>query len=182
MSVLSGHKVNDSYAEASAAIRSSGRPIVFICSYPYYEKFGGGMAGLPGKRNPDFRNANQICDTFRFMDDVNLPPADHRLKSIINFMATRYDEMLGFTGPGHWADPDMLLLGSKLTAKYPITLQKIQLVVWIMVAAPLLTSMDPSRLTPAMLELLLDPDLLRIHRDPLVQAAHRLAPARTSVR
>jgi hypothetical protein len=59
------------------------------------------------------------------MDDVNLPPADARIKSILNFMGSRYDEMLAYTGPGHWADPDMLLLGSKLTAKYPISLSVI---------------------------------------------------------
>jgi hypothetical protein len=175
MSMPTFNRVNDSYAEASAAIRASGRDMIFICSYPYYEKFGGGMAGLPSGKNPDFRNANQICDTFRFMDDVNLPPADDRIKSILNFMGSRYDEMLAYTGPGHWADPDMLLLGSKLTAKYPISLQKIQLVVWIMVAAPLLTSMDPTRLTPEMLALLVHPTLLEIHRDPLVQAAHRVS-------
>jgi hypothetical protein len=45
MSMPTFNRVNDSYAEASAAIRASGRDMVFICSYPYYEKFGGGMAG-----------------------------------------------------------------------------------------------------------------------------------------
>ena len=148
--------------------------MVFICSYPYYVKFGGGMAGLPPGGVPDFKNANQICDTFRFMDDVNLPPADGRLKSIMNFMGEHYDEMLAYTGPGHWSDPDMLLLGSKLTEKYSISLQKVQLVVWIMVAAPLLTSMDPLRLSEEMLALLLHPQLMKLHRDPLVQAAHRV--------
>ena len=33
--------------------------------------------------------------------------------------------------------------------------------------------MDPSRLTKEMLDLLLDDNLMRIHRDPLVEAAHR---------
>ena len=78
MTMPTYNRVNDSYAEASAAIRETGRPMVFICSYPYYERFGGGMAGLPGGKEPDFRNANQICDTFRFMDDVNLPPASEQ--------------------------------------------------------------------------------------------------------
>lgn len=40
-------------------------------------------------------------------------------------------------------------------------------------AAPLLTSMDPSRLSQEMIALLLDKKLMQLHRDPLVQAAHR---------
>ena len=39
--------------------------------------------------------------------------------------------------------------------------------------APLLTSMDPLRLSDEMLALLLNEKLMQLHRDPLVQAAHR---------
>lgn len=163
-----------SYKEASLAIKDTGRPMAFICSYPYYQIHGGGMSGLKGGVDPDFYLASQICDTYRFMDDVNLPPADARIRDIIGFMSKHQDDMLAYTGPGHWPDPDMLLLGSHLTEKYPLSLQKIQLVMWIMVSAPLLMSNDPSRLSREALDLLTSPILLRIHRDPLVQAAHRV--------
>jgi len=85
-----------------------------------------------------------------------------------------------FAGPGHWNDPDMLVVGevgwgprlhaSRLTHNEQVT----HLSLWAMLGAPLLLGCDLSRLDPFTLALLTNDDMLAIDQDPLGRTATRL--------
>ncbi len=84
-------------------------------------------------------------------------------------------------GPGHWNDPDMLVVGkvgwgpslrpSKLTANEQIT----HLSLWSLLASPLLIGCDLSRIDAFTLALLTNPEVLEVNQDPLGRQARRVA-------
>jgi alpha-galactosidase len=85
------------------------------------------------------------------------------------------------SGPGHWNDPDMLVLGhvgwgpsarpTRLTAEE----QRSHFSLWCLLAAPLLLGCDIARLDPATLALLTNEEVLAIDQDPLGQQGVRVA-------
>jgi alpha-galactosidase len=83
-----------------------------------------------------------------------------------------------YAGPGHWNDPDMLVVGyvgwgnphkTHLTYNEQIT----HISLWSMIAAPLLLGCDMSKLDKFTLDLLCNDDVLDVDQDPLGKAGHR---------
>jgi len=78
-----------------------------------------------------------------------------------------------FVGPGHWVDPDMLVVGqvgwgpklhqTRLTADEQYT----HISLWSLLAAPLLIGCDMSRLDDFTLSLLTNDEVIDIDQDPL---------------
>lgn len=88
----------------------------------------------------------------------------------------------GHAGPGHWNDPDMLVVGSfgwgaqpRPTRLTPVE-QQTHLGLWAMLAAPLLISCDLTRLDDFTRDLLGNPEIIALDQDPLG------VPARCAVR
>ena len=90
-------------------------------------------------------------------------------------------ELAPYAGPGHWNDPDMLVVGkvgwgpklhaSRLTPDEQIT----HLTLWTMLAAPLMIGCNMAELDPFTLALLTNHDVLEVDQDPLGKAATRKA-------
>ena len=90
-------------------------------------------------------------------------------------------EISKFAGPGHWNDPDMLVVGkvgwgpnlhqSRLTPDEQIT----HITLWTMLAAPLMIGCNMAELDPFTLALLTNHDVLEVDQDPLGRAATRKA-------
>jgi len=88
-----------------------------------------------------------------------------------------------FAGPGHWNDPDMLVVGqvgwrgqlhpTRLTADE----QYFHISLWCLQAAPLLIGCDLTQLDPFTLGLLTNDEVIDVDQDPLGQAAHVVKPA-----
>jgi len=85
-----------------------------------------------------------------------------------------------FAGPGHWNDPDMLVVGqvgwgnlhpTKLTPNEQYT----HLSLWSLLAAPLLLGCDLTKLDEFTLGLLTNDEVLDVNQDPLGQQARRVA-------
>ncbi|GAB4141665.1 MAG: NPCBM/NEW2 domain-containing protein [Planctomycetota bacterium] len=105
------------------------------------------------------------------------------LWSSMSRIGFRHDEMVRAAGPGHWNDPDMLVVGSvgwgpdlhptRLTRNEQIT----HVTLWSMLAAPLLIGCDLDRLDDFTLALLTNDDVIAIDQDPLGRAARRHGPA-----
>lgn len=84
-----------------------------------------------------------------------------------------------YAGPGHWNDPDMLVVGklgwgsnvhpSRLTAHEQVT----HITLWSLLAAPLLIGCDMSQLDDFTLALLTNPEVIDVDQDPLGKAADR---------
>lgn len=83
---------------------------------------------------------------------------------IVDYFAGQQDEIVQHAGPGHWNDPDTLLLGN-----YGLSYEqsKHQLAVWAILAAPFLISNDLRKISPEIKELLLNREIIAINQDPL---------------
>jgi len=86
-----------------------------------------------------------------------------------------------YAGPGHWNDPDMLVVGklgwgpnlrrTNLTPNEQIT----HITLWSLLAAPLLLGCDLSQLDQFTLDLLTNDEVIAVDQDPLGKAAGRRA-------
>ncbi|HED65301.1 MAG TPA: alpha-galactosidase [Planctomycetes bacterium] len=90
------------------------------------------------------------------------------------------DQWSPYAGPGHWNDPDMLVVGkvgwgpslhpTRLTPNEQIT----HISLWSLLAAPLLIGCDLTEMDDFTLALLRNDEVLAIDQDPLGEAARRV--------
>ena len=85
-----------------------------------------------------------------------------------------------YAGPGHWNDPDMLMVGIVgFGNTHPTHLkpneQILHLSLWSLLASPLLIGCDLTRLDPFTKALLTNDDVLDVNQDPLGKPAKRIA-------
>jgi alpha-galactosidase len=96
--------------------------------------------------------------------------------------ASRGNGIESYADPGHWNDPDMLVVGkvgwgpdlhaTHLTPNEQYT----HISLWCLQAAPLLLGCDLTQLDPFTLGLLTNDEVLDVDQDPLGQAAHVVHP------
>ena len=97
--------------------------------------------------------------------------------------AARGNGIESYAGPGHWNDPDMLVVGQvawgpKLHATHLTPdEQYTHLSLWCLQASPLLIGCDLTQLDPFTLGLLTNDEVIDFDQDPLGQAAHLVHPA-----
>ncbi|MEV6348219.1 glycoside hydrolase family 27 protein [Actinoplanes sp. NPDC051851] len=132
------------YTAMSSALRLSGRPIVLsLCEWGQSQPWtwASGVGQL-------WRTTGDIADTW------------DSLRSIIaqNAPLSRY------AGPGAFNDPDMLEVGN---GGMTDTEYRTHMIMWAMMAAPLIAGADLRALTPSTLALLTDPGLIAIDQDRL---------------
>jgi len=90
------------------------------------------------------------------------------------------DRWRPFAGPGHWNDPDMLVVGqvgwgpelhpTRLTPDEQYT----HITLWALLSAPLLLGCDLERLDEFTLNLLFNDEVLEVSQDPLGRQARRI--------
>lgn len=132
------------YTTMAAALRATGRPIVYsICEWGSSQPW----TWAPGVGQL-WRTTGDITDTWE------------SVKSIIE--QTR--PVLALAGPGHWNDPDMLEVGNGGMTE---TEYRTHMSMWAMMAAPLIAGADLRTLTPSALAILTDRDVIAIDQDPL---------------
>jgi alpha-galactosidase len=148
------------YVLMSLALEKSGRDIVYsLCQYgddkvwKWGENAGGNL----------WRTTGDITDTWDSMSKIGFGQ----------------DSLYPFAGPGHWNDPDMLVVGmvgwgpnirpSKLTRDEQLT----HISLWCLLAAPLLIGCDLAQLDEFTLALLTNDEVIDIDQDPLGRQAQR---------
>ena len=174
------------YTRMANALKKTGRSIVFsICEWGE-----GGIPpyGLAGGRKPyewaaaaggnywrttlDIRNAwlldvyNAGSNSIMQIVDMNAPLAD-------------------YAGPGHWNDPDMLVVGidtSKSTVVNhagakgcTIEEYRSHMSLWCLMAAPLLAGNDIRNMNKSIKEILLNREIISVNQDPLGKQAKRIS-------
>jgi alpha-galactosidase len=137
----------EDYEAMAAALRASGRPIVFsICAWDYKNwmpsvghlwrstfDIGPCFSGC----NEWYRNIDQIIDENNESPDV--------------------------AGPGHWNDPDMLEVGhSALT----VTEDASHFSMWAIMAAPLIAGNDLRNMSNEIRDILTNTDVIAVNQDP----------------
>jgi alpha-galactosidase len=89
-----------------------------------------------------------------------------------------------YSGPGHWNDVDMLVVGwvgwGRALHKTHLspTEQYTHLSLWSLLASPLLVGCDLTRIDDFTMSLLSNDEVIAIDQDPLGQAAHRVSRVR----
>lgn len=150
------------YELMRAALDVCGRDIVYsICQYGRGKVWEWG-AEVGGNY---WRTTGDIIDTWSCM-------------SVIGFAEHAHAE---FSRPGHWNDPDMLVVGrvgwgptlhaTRLTPNEQVT----HITLWSLLAAPMLIGCDLSQLDELTFSLLGNSDVLAINQDALGRQAARVA-------
>lgn len=140
------------YEKMHKAILKTGRPMVFsLCQYGFDAvwqwgpEVGGNLWRTTGDINPSFDR--------------------------ITLIGRGQAGLAKYAGPGHWNDPDMLEVGNgKLTTDENRT----HMGMWAMLAAPLLAGNNLGKLTPEIMAILTNQDVIAIDQDPLGKQAHRM--------
>jgi alpha-galactosidase len=155
--------------EMSKALRNSGRDIVYSLSN-----------SAPIAQAADWaRLANCWRTTGDIWDYWDHSDAEWRYS--VSEIAFTQDPWVPFGGPGHWNDPDMLVVGyvgwgpqlhaTRLTPDEQYT----HISMWCLLSAPLLIGCDMDRLDPFTLNLLTNDDVLAVSQDALGKPARRVA-------
>ncbi|GAB3797043.1 hypothetical protein GCM10028798_07690 [Humibacter antri] len=153
----------NAYNQFSKALVDSGRPIVFSDSAPAY--FQG---------TSDWQTviaaSSKVANLWREGADTALGQQSAAAKWSAIAYNYSYNEPLGqYAGPGHWNDPDFLLAGdSGLTT----TEMQSQMSLWAEMAAPLISSTDLTKLSPAALAVLGNDRIIAVDQDALGAQGH----------
>lgn len=91
------------------------------------------------------------CNTWRYWNDIQ--NSYESLRSIINQFGDIQNDIQPHAGPGHFNNPDMLMIGnSGLTVDQSRT----QMAIWAILAAPLMMSHHLKYTAPEMKQILLN--------------------------
>ncbi|KAF7460020.1 alpha-N-acetylgalactosaminidase [Marmota monax] len=144
----------EGYPKMSAALNATGRSIAFSCSWPAYE------GGLPPEVN--YTLLANICNLWRNYDDIQ--DSWRSVLFILDWFVKHQDILQPVAGPGHWNDPDMLLIGN-FGLSYEQA--RAQMALWTVLAAPLFMSTDLRTISPQNVNILQNPLMIKINQDPL---------------
>lgn len=103
--LISSYKVwfnilNITYSSSSSFCYKIGRKILYACSWPAYQF---------QTRTPDWESIAEHCNLWRNYDDIFDSWAS--ILGIIDYYVKYQDVFIKYHGPGHWFDPDMILVG-----------------------------------------------------------------------
>lgn len=149
------------YRRMGQALRATGRPIVFsICEW--------------GKNKPWEWGAHAGGHMWRTTGDI-----DDSWESILAIGFQQQADLAPYAGPGHWNDPDMLVVGMYgkgnvgqggcTDAEY-----RSHFSLWCLLAAPLMIGCDVRTMNETTRAILLNRDLIAVNQDVLGCQAHRI--------
>lgn len=123
--------MDQGYPDFGRFLNATGRPMIYSCSWPVYQEEGGLM--------PNYEALKTHCNLWRNWDDID--DSWTSVTGITDYFAKNQKRIQPHGGPGHWNDPDMLIIGN-----YGLSYDqsKAQMAIWAILAAPLLMSHDLS--------------------------------------
>ncbi|RZB40326.1 alpha-N-acetylgalactosaminidase-like, partial [Asbolus verrucosus] len=144
------------HLEMASYLNKTGRPIVFSCEFPLYRG---------SETNYDV--AIEACNLWRNYNDIQ--DSWTSVQSIVNFYKSNEEKLISVAGPGHWNDPDMLIIGN-----YGLSFEqsKAQMTIWAILSSPLIMSVDLRTIKPEFRDILLNKDAIAINQDPLGMQGH----------
>ena len=148
------------YSLMRNALRKAGRPILFsMCEW--------------GSSKP-WEWAAEVGHSWRTTGDIGvgfLPIPQRydengrRLWKALGVMeiVEMNEPLRQYAGPGHWNDPDMLEVGNGMS----VSEDRAHFTLWCMMAAPLILGNDITDMTPEVLSIITNKDIIAIDQDPL---------------
>jgi len=153
-----GQEIVSTYKVLHDAQHAAGRPIVHsLCSW--------------GDGEP-WKWAAQLGHLWRTASDICAPgQADWALAMKLTAVN---EKLYPWAGPGHWNDPDMLIVGMPGLSEAQ---NRTFFSLWCMMAAPLMAGNDVRSMTPATLRILTNPEAIAVNQDPLGIQGHIIRTA-----
>ncbi len=143
------------YRRMGQALRSTGRPILFsMCEW--------------GANKPWEWGASAGGHMWRTTGDIN-----DSWESILEIGFRKQQGLECYAGPGHWNDPDMLVVG--MYGKGNVARESVctdaeyrsHFVLWCLLASPLMIGCDVRNMNTATRELLMNKNLIAVNQDRL---------------
>lgn len=128
--------------------------MVFSCSWPFYQ--------IHSRMQPNYTAIINTCNLWRNFDDIQ--DSWESVQRIIDYYGDNQDDIVPNAGPGHWNDPDMLIIGN-FGLSYEQS--KSQMAMWTIFAAPLLMSVDLRTIRPEYKAILQNKAVIAVNQDPL---------------
>jgi len=156
------------YPAMGTALQKSGRNITYSCSWPAY--LGSNETAKPWN---DMIQAG--CNLWRNWHDIN----NHweSLVSIIDHWGDYGPSLQAAAGPGHWNDPDMLLVGDDhYDSLLSIDQAQTQMSIWAIMASPLIMAADLRSIKSEYKAILINKDVIAIDQDKLGKSGLRITP------
>lgn len=152
------------YQVGRAALNQVPRDIIYsLCQYGWGDVWEWGAE--PDIAGNSWRTTGDITDTWESMSGIGFQQVGHSR----------------FAAPGHWNDPDMLVIGkvgwgprlrdSHLTPNE----QYVHITLWTLLASPLLLGNDLTQMDDFEVNLVTNDEVLAVHQDQLGKAADRVA-------
>jgi alpha-galactosidase len=151
----------EAYKTMSAALRATGRPIVFsICEWGDHKPWlwAAGVGEL-------YRSTGDISASFNIRKSVG----DWTPQSVISILDLQ-EAIRQYNGPNHWNDPDMLEVGNGMSYDE----DKAHFSLWCMLAAPLAAGNDLRKMSAQTRGILTNAELIAVDQDSLGIAAFKM--------
>jgi len=142
------------YPEFGYWLNQTGRPMIYACSWPVYQTYSG--------MTPNYTSIINTCNLWRNFDDIQ--DSWGSIERTIDYYGDNQDIIIANAGPGHWNDPDMLIIGN-FGLSYEQS--KTQMAMWAIFAAPLLMSVDLRTIKPDYKAILKNKKIIAVNQDPL---------------
>jgi alpha-galactosidase len=142
----------EAYKTMSAALRATGRPIVFsICEWGGHNPWlwAGGVGEL-------YRTTGDITPSFI----SNKIYGNWEAQSVISNLDKQIP-IRKYNGPNHWNDPDMLEVGNGMSYNE----DKSHFSLWCMLAAPLAAGNDLRKMSPQTRDILTNKEMIAVDQD-----------------
>jgi alpha-galactosidase len=168
----SAQEIEKPYRVMAAALAKTNRDILYsLCEYGWGDVWKWGA-------DPDIRG--NCWRTHDDIDDVWTGSSSWgRDRGVYDIIQAEVG-LEKYAGPGHWNDPDMLMVGivgfghphpTRLTPNEQI----LHVSMWCLLSAPLLIGCDMTKLDPFTLAILTNDEVLDIDQDPLGKPAGRVS-------
>jgi alpha-galactosidase len=157
------------YTAMGSALQATGRPIVFsVCEWGHHspwlwaKKAGGHL----------WRTTGDICDSWK----------DGSVTWCSGVESIGFEQQRGlevYAGPGHWNDPDMLVVGlygkSKTIPGAGCTDNEYRshMSLWCLLAAPLMVGCDIRTMNPVTRDILMNREIIALDQDVLGKQGYR---------
>lgn len=147
------------YPAMGMFLNKTGRPIVYSCEWPLYDK----AHGAPS----NYTAISETCNFWRNFDDIQ--DSWDSLKGVIQYYIANSDNFTQAAKPGAWNDPDMLDIGN-----FGLSLEqeRTQMAMWAIFAAPLIMSTDLRTIRPESKDILLNKRVIAVNQDKLGIQGH----------
>jgi alpha-N-acetylgalactosaminidase len=151
----------DAYPGMAFFMNKTGRPIMFSCSWPAYDQ------GMNYSMLPPF------CNLWRNWNDIQ--SNWHSISAIINKWGNS-PHWAEFAGPGHWNDPDQIVIGMEGT-KLTEAESRSQFGIWSILAAPLIMT-NHLKAVPAWAKTIMqNKEVIAVDQDKLGKQGKRVTEA-----